>query len=227
MKRLFISIVVLLTAAIAPLHAKSERQKTVEKFESCEAIIREFMDDPRHAIPSDILRGAKAIVITNQVGVGAGIGGQYGYGVVMAKRPDGSWSVPVLVRAGEGSLGLQLGSNTVETVYIINDASKVENLYLMRFNIGVEARAVATPRVASAEKVNETLPAPAILSFSKRRGYFAGASVKTGWVARNDEINFRFYNTELTLPELLYNQPSLPVPEELSYLVNYITRITR
>jgi len=227
MKRLSLCLLALLTVA-APLHAKkSERQKIVEKFESCEAILREFMADPDYAIPSDVLQNAQALVITNQVNAGLVLGLRYGYGTVIAKRPDGTWSVPVLLRAGEGSVGLQVGGNTVETVYVLNTREAVANLYSAKFNIGVDARAVATPHSVNAEKVTKTLPAPAILAFVKKRGFYAGANLKTGWVARNDKINFTFYHNELTLPELLYGVPSVPVPAEVEPLVDFVTRITR
>ena len=227
MKRLSLCLLALLTLAV-PLQAKkSERQKTVEKFESCEAILREFMADPDYAIPADVLKNAQALVITNQVNAGLVLGLRYGYGVVIAKRPDGTWSVPVLLRAGEGSVGLQAGGNTVETVFVLNTREAISNLYSAKFNIGVDARAVATPHSANAEKVTNTLPAPAILAFVKKRGLYAGANLKTGWVARNDKINFTFYHNELTLSELLYGTPSVPVPAEVAPLVDFVTQITR
>src|SRR5690606_35167361 len=175
----------------------------------------------------DVLQNAQALVITNQVNAGLVLGLRYGYGTVIAKRPDGTWSVPVLLRAGEGSVGLQVGGNTVETVYVLNTREAVANLYSAKFNIGVDARAVVTPHSVNAEKVTKTLPAPAILAFVKKRGFYAGANLKTGWVARNDKINFTFYHNELTLPELLYGVPSVPVPAEVEPLVDFVTRITR
>lgn len=227
MKRLSLCLLALITL-VAPLHAKkTDRQKTVEKFESCEAILREFMADPDFAIPSDVLKSAEALVVTNQVNGGLIVGLRYGYGVVIAKRPDGTWSVPVLVRAGEGSVGLQIGGNTVETIYVLQDRNTLANIYTTRFNIGLDARAVASPYSANAEVVSKSLPVPSILAFSKKRGLYAGASVKTGWISRYDEINFAFYHTDRTLPELLFGRPAMPVPAEISPLVNYVTQITR
>lgn len=227
MKRLSLCLIALFTL-IAPLQAKqTEHQKTLEKIESCEAIIREFMADPEYAIPSDVLRQAEALVITNQINGGLVLGLRYGYGVVLAKRPDGGWSVPVLLKAGEGSVGLQVGANTVETVYVITDREAVANLYSTRFNIGVDARAVATPHAVNAEKVNESLPAPSIYAFTKKRGLYAGANIKTGWVSRDDETNFEFYQTDRTLPELLYARPRTPVTAEIAPLVDYVAQITR
>lgn len=228
MKRLSLCLIALLTLVVAPLHAKkTEHQKTLEKIESCEAIIREFMADPDYAIPSEVLQRAQAVVITNQVNGGLIVGLRYGYGVVLAKLPEGGWSIPVLLRAGEGSVGLQAGANTVETVYVITDRDAVANLYSTRFNIGVDARAVATPHSANVEKVNESLPAPVIYAFSKKRGLYAGANLKTGWVSRDDEINFEFYQTDRTLPELLYGRPRMPVTADVAPLVDYVAQITR
>ncbi|WP_043584539.1 lipid-binding SYLF domain-containing protein [Geminisphaera colitermitum] len=206
--------------------AETSRKTLVTRFESCEAIIREFQANAETQIPAEVLKQAKGIIITNQVKGGFIFGMRYGYGVVLVRQADGSWSIPVLIRAGETSLGLQIGGNTIETVYIITDAQTPKLLFADRLNIGVDANAVYGPRAADVEKLNRELLNTPVLVYAKGKGLYAGATVKTGWISRNDEDNFTFYQTQNALPELLYSNWVQP-PAEVQPLINYIGEITK
>jgi lipid-binding SYLF domain-containing protein len=220
-----LSFLALLCAPL--LHAQNAASdRLTARIETCEAILREFQEDPQLAIPAEVLRQARAIVIVNQVKGGLILGLQYGYGVVLARRPDGSWSIPVFIRAGEASIGLQLGGQRTETIYTLMDDDTVRLLFTNRFNIGVDARAIAGPRTYEAERVNRDILDTPVLVYGRTQGFYAGATVKTGWIARDDETNFNYYNTPYTLPELLYGNFVEPTPgvRPLMDLVRGITR---
>jgi lipid-binding SYLF domain-containing protein len=204
----------------------SAREDLVKHVESCEAILREFMATPATAIPANVLKQAHAIIIVNQFKAGFIFGVQGGYGTIMVKRPDGKWSVPALIRAGEASLGLQIGGKSVETIYIITDDQTPRALLNGRIDIGADAKAVAGPKAADAEawKDGSILKVP-VLVYSKKTGLYAGATVKAGFVSRDDEANQLLYHTTYGLPELLYGDWITPVPE-VSYLMKYVDKIT-
>ncbi|HYP15979.1 MAG TPA: lipid-binding SYLF domain-containing protein, partial [Opitutus sp.] len=147
-----------------------------------------------------------------------------GYGVIMVKKPDGRWSLPVLLAAGEASLGLQVGAKTIETVMIITNDQTPRLLFNQRVNIGVDAKAVAGPKAAERERDNRPLIDAPVLVYTKSKGLFAGATVKAGYLTRNDEANFVLYNTRNTLPELLYSDWIQPPPEVVP-LMNYVQKI--
>src|SRR5690606_6043425 len=126
------------------------------------------------------------------------------YGVILVKKPNGQWSLPVIVNAGEASLGLQLGAKSVESIFIITDENTPRMLFDNRFNIGVDAKAVAGPRAPETERNNEGILRTPILAYTTAVGRFAGATVKAGHITRNDKANFELYNTRYTMPELLY-----------------------
>jgi lipid-binding SYLF domain-containing protein len=226
--RLFTTALSFLALLCAPLlHAQNTASdRLTARIETCEAILREFQEDPQLAIPAEVLRQARAVVIVNQVKGGLILGLQYGYGVVLARRPDGSWSIPVFIRAGEASIGLQLGGQRTETIYTLMDDDTVRLLFTNRFNIGVDARAIAGPRTYEAERVNRDILDTPVLVYGRNQGFYAGATVKTGWIARDDETNFTYYNTPYTLPELLYGNFVEPTPgvRPLMDLVSAITR---
>lgn len=222
----------LLFLALSSLAASAFAQKTlsrkdyVTRIETCEAILREFMLRPTTAIPADVLQRARGIVIVNQIKAGFIFGVKDGYGVVLVKRPDGAWSVPAFVNAGEASLGLQLGATTVETVYVIMDDETPRLLYNQRFNVGADAKAIAGPRVAEAENYNRAILNTPVLVYTKTAGLYAGATVKAGYLSRNDAANRAFYNTSSSLPEILYSDWITP-PVEVQPLMGYVQQITQ
>lgn len=223
----FLLLSLLASVVAAPssaLAAPASRAECVTRIETCEAILQGFMTDPANAIPPSILQQARALVIVNQFKAGFFLGVKDGYGVIMVKKPDNRWSIPVLISAGEASLGLQLGATAVETVMVITDDQTPKLLFNQRFNVGVDAKAVAGPKAAELERANRPIISAPVLVYSKSRGLFAGATVKFGYLSRADEANFTLYNTTNTLPELLYSDWVQPVPE-VRPLMNYVQQI--
>lgn len=182
------------------------------------------MADKKHAIPQVILDRARAIIITNQFEAGVIFGMRGGYGVILARKPDGSWSIPVLIRAGEASVGLQLGGKTVETIYIMTDDATPRMLFRNRFNVGADAKAAAGPHWAEAEAVSQEVLDTPVLVYSKAKGLMAGATIKTGYMSRNDEANRVLHKTNYTMPELLYGNFVECAPEAKP-LMDFITEI--
>ena len=227
MKRL-LALLTLATLLCAPLLRADDAgpDKQTLRLETCEAILREFQADPQLAIPTEVLRQARAIVVVNQIKGGLILGFQYGYGTVLARRADGTWSIPVFVSAGEASLGIQLGGQRTETIYVLMDQETVRRLFNGRMNIGIDARAIAGPRTYEAEKVNRDILTTPVLVYGRNRGYYAGATVKTGWIDRNDTANWDYYATPYVLPELLFGDFVKP-DARVRPFVDYVTAIAR
>lgn len=221
-KLLILSIVALFGAAI--VRAETARAELVDQVETCEAILQEFQLRPDTAIPAIVLQRARAIIIVNQFKAGFLFGVKAGYGVIMVKKPSGRWSLPVLVNASEASLGLQIGATSVETVYIITDENTPRLLFNHRFNIGVDARAVAGPKAAEVERNGKEILETPMLVYTKNAGLYAGATVKAGHLARNDTANSTLYNTRYTMPELLYSDWVQP-PSEVQPLMALVQKL--
>jgi lipid-binding SYLF domain-containing protein len=224
MKKFLLLTLLAFFSASAVCSGKTSRDEYVTRIETCEAILREFQAKPETAIPAEVLSKARGLVIINQFKAGFFFGVQDGYGIILVKRPDGHWSIPVIVAAGELSLGLQFGANASESILVITDENTPRIIFNRRFNLGVDAKATAGPNAAEAQKVNRELLATPVLVYSKARGLYAGATVKTGWLERSDPPNFILYNTTYTMPELLYSDWVQPVPEVVP-LMEYVTSI--
>lgn len=228
MKAKLVSLLVLACVALPfAAYGREDRSDVVTQVESCEAILRTFMAVPADAIPAQYLHQCRAILITNQFKAGFIFGVKGGYGVVMVRQNSGRWSIPVVVRADEASFGLQAGAKSVETIYLFMNDQTPRMLFRQRFDLGVDAKAVAGPHAAAYEQYEHPLIDPsAVLVYQKSSGLFAGATVKAGQIAHDDDANYLLYNTRYTLPELLYSDWVQPVPEVLP-LMNYVAQITQ
>ncbi|HEY3756706.1 MAG TPA: lipid-binding SYLF domain-containing protein [Opitutaceae bacterium] len=218
----------LLASVIGTVAARAadERADAVTQVESCEAILRQFMAVPADAIPSQVLHAARGILITNQFKAGFIFGVKGGYGVLMVRQASGHWSLPVIVRADEASLGFQAGAKSVETVYIFTNDQTPHLLFRQRFDIGVDAKAVAGPHTAEYERFNKPLLYAPVLVYSKSSGLFAGATFKAAQIARDDKANFILYHTSYEMPELLYSDWVQP-PDEVKPLMAFVQQITQ
>ena len=217
-KFLFLTLVALLGAATS--RAELPRSELVTHVETCEAILQEFQGKP----PREVWQRAKAVLILNQFKGGFFLGVKSGYGVLMVKKSDGKWSLPVLVSASEASLGLQVGANRLESVFIITDDKTPRILFNQRMNIGVDAKAVAGPLAAATERNNKEILATPILAYTKSVGLYAGATVKAGQIARNDSANYVLYDTQYTMPELLYSDWVQP-PKEVQPIMALMQKL--
>jgi lipid-binding SYLF domain-containing protein len=223
-KLLFLSLFALIGASLA--RAEPTRADLVARVESCEAILQEFQHKAATRPSAEAWKRAKALLILNQFKAGFLIGVQDGYGVLMVKKPDGRWSLPVLINAGEASIGLQLGAKSVEGVFILTDENTPRKLFSNRLNIGVDAKAVVGPKAAEKESNNEEVLRTPVLAYTKTVGLFAGATFKAGHISRNDAANFTLYNTRYTMPELLYSDWVQP-PEEVKPLMQLVQSLAK
>ncbi len=225
----FLTAIFCLTALAAWLPAANHfnRADVVARLDTCEAILQQIQGNIRTAIPADVLRRAKGIVIVNQFQAGFIFGIKDGYAVALVRRPNGRWSVPAFLRAGEFSFGLQAGGKSINVVYVLMDDSTTRLLFNNRMNFGAEAKAVAGIRAAERERVSRALPGDAnVLVYSTTEGLYLGATIKTGYMSPHDEANRLFYNSTDRLPELLYSDWVKP-PPEARFIMDYVTRLTQ
>jgi lipid-binding SYLF domain-containing protein len=225
----FLTTLFCVTALASALSAANaiSRAAVVERLDSCEAILQSIQGNIKTAIPADILHRAKGIVIVNQFQAGFIFGIKDGYAVALVRRPNGRWSVPAFLRAGELSFGLQAGGKSINAVYVLMDDATARLLFKTRLNLGAEAKAVAGIRAAERERVTQSIPTEAnVLVYSTTEGLFLGASIKTGYMTPHDDANRLFYNSNNRMPELLFSD-WVTAPPEARFLMDYVTRITQ
>src|SRR5258708_19460407 len=104
----FLTAIFCLTALAAWLPAANQfnRADVVARLDTCEAILQQIQGNMRTAIPADVLRRAKGLVLVNQFQAGFIFGIKDGYAVALALRPHGRWSVPAFLRPRNSSFAL-------------------------------------------------------------------------------------------------------------------------
>jgi lipid-binding SYLF domain-containing protein len=226
MKRAAILLVLLsITAPAAIARRGGDREDEVKRLQRAAEVFNEIMAAPDKGIPGDLLNRSECVAIIPGLKKGGlGIGGKYGKGVVMCRRPERTgWSAPSFVTIEGGSFGLQIGFQQTDIVMLIMNKSGIDKLIGDKFTIGADASAAAGPvgRDASAQ-TNIRLDAE-ILTYSRAKGLFAGVTLN-GATCRQDKENIRdFYGKDLHARDILL-EGKVPMPDEAAPLANSLSR---
>lgn len=196
------ALALLFACSTGGLQAATFREQLAEKLTSCEYALEVVMDKPATAIPTQALRQARGVIVVHQYRVGFIIGGQGGSAVLIARNPQsGNWGPPVFLDPGGINIGLQAGAKEINSVFLLMNDDAVQRAYSGRFNVGVDASAVAGPNAAEVE--NFDLFKVPVLVYTSNGGLFAGASMKTGWLTPFDRANRELYRTTYSTPEIV------------------------
>jgi lipid-binding SYLF domain-containing protein len=222
----FLIIVFMLALLVSPaaLAGGSERSDELQRLRRATEVFKEIMRTPDKGIPEDLLDKAECVAIVPGLKKGGlGIGGRYGKGVVMCRRPGRRWSAPSFLTVEGGSIGLQIGFQQIDLVMLIMNREGMEKLVGDKFTIGADASAAAGPvgRQASAE-TNIRLDAQ-ILTYSRAKGLFAGVTVNGAVVKQDKDDNRDFYSQEIDAKKILFTD-AIPIPAEAKPLAAALSR---
>ena len=178
-------------------------------------VLTELNATPDSAIPKHLLERAEAIVvIPSLVKGGFIIGAKHGKGIVSVRdRATNSWSAPAFMDLTGGSIGWQIGVESVDLVLLVMNKDGVSQLLDDRFTVGGSLGVTAGPVGRTAEaSTNPGLDA-GILAYSRSKGLFAGATLEGASLRMDKSDNESFYGTTATLREITgsgFGSTSLP-----------------
>ena len=207
-----------------PAEKEAKRDARLEKrLEKISDYFEEVMNSPESKIPAGLLGKANGIIIMRQFKVGMGLGIKGGGGIAMARDgKTGQWSAPAFLKAGEASIGIQLGGQMLDSVFLLMNKEGMNVLSQTQFRIGVDAAATAGPHGAEAEaKYSGDTP---ILVYSDIGGLYAGASFEGGFLVPDNKANAAYYNDEAILMEEILFQNKVEKTAEARKLIELIER---
>lgn len=174
------------------------------------ATFHEIMAAPDRAIPRYLLERAQCIIIVPGMKKAAFlVGGEYGRGFASCRTP-GSWSAPAPVRLAGGSFGVQLGADSADIVLMLMSQRGMERLLSDRFSIGADLSAAAGPVGRDAKADTDILLKAEVLSWSRARGVFAGASLN-GTVVETDHAEvLRLYGRAWRSRDIIKGAIAMP-----------------
>ncbi|MGZ3752803.1 MAG: lipid-binding SYLF domain-containing protein, partial [Mucilaginibacter sp.] len=190
---LLLSLIILLTSA-----TRIDGDKQTEKIHSAANVLKEF-GKMKESIPHDLISEYEGIVIIpNMINAGLGIGGKRGKGVAIVKLADGKWSDPVFVTLTGGSVGPQIGVQSVDLVLVFRHKGVLTKVKNGDFTIGGDASAAAGP-VGRTTSANTDYKLEAeVYSYSRSRGLFAGISINGSNLGIDKSANAAFYGSDIS-----------------------------
>lgn len=162
--------------------------------DSATDVLTEFMQLPQDGIPRALLARAEGIVVvpsTIKVGLIAGV--RHGRGVAVVRDEQGQWQAPVLLTMTGGSAGWQAGIQSTDVILVFQTRKGVQGLLRGKFTIGVDAAAAVGPVGRQAAAATDGRLQAEILSYSRSRGLFVGASVDGTLLQIDHGANQRYY----------------------------------
>ena len=192
-------------AAYAAEKASSEMQK---RLQTSAEVLTEMMSEPDKTIPAEVLARAKCVgVIPSVVKVALGVGGRHGKGLATCRTTKG-WSAPGPISIAGGSIGLQIGTQSVDIILVILDRDPFKELLVKKFKIGSEDAGAPGP-TGSETAVNDWRGAK-ILTYSRSHGVFAGVTLKGATLKQDKDGIVQLYGRYVPIEALLDGKVSPP-----------------
>jgi len=203
-----------------PARATAEEEAPgAERIEKATQVLREMVDLPEEGLPSKLLEKCHGIaVIPGVIKAAYGFGGQYGRGLVLIRKEDGTWSNPAFISLIGGSLGWQIGVQKADIVLVFKTGKSVENIAEGKVTLGADVSVSAGPVGRSAEASTDLDMEAEIYSYSKSKGLFAGVSIKGASIQIDNDANQAFYNKQnISARAILYGDEvqAPPIVEDL------------
>jgi SH3 domain-containing YSC84-like protein 1 len=214
MYRTVLAVVVTICFASSICAQKKERERT----ENAGKVMQEILKIPE-GLPRNLLQEARCvIVIPSQLRVGFFVGGSYGRGVMTCRRGQdfkGPWGLPTMIAAEGGSFGFQAGGQATDFVFLLMNERAASAILASKVKLGVDASEAA---------VDASMRA-AILSYSRSRGLFAGATFNGSTLRVDNEANQRLYGKNVSPKALVFtsDDPTPPSARKLLATLNQET----
>lgn len=221
----FVCMVLLLPSVSA--FAGSGNGKEVAKVEVCADVIQQFVAIPDSAAPPILLRKAQAIaIIPGIIKAGFIAGGRYGWGIVVSREADGSWSDPVFVTLMGGSFGFQAGVQSIDAIMVFKSRQSVNRLARGKFTLGADAAAAAGPVGRSMSAGTDITLGAEVYTYSRSRGLFAGVSLAGSVLQIDYDATDKFYGESgLTAGEIFSGSAKInEIPPVVEHLLQVISQ---
>jgi lipid-binding SYLF domain-containing protein len=207
----------------SPVTATDEASKVRDAIE----VMNDIMAILEKSIPPSLLNNAYAVaVIPNVIKGGFVFGGRYGWGVLVVKTKQRKWSAPAFLSITAGSVGYQIGLESIDVVLVFKSKKSVDRITKGKFTLGADASIAAGPVGRAASAGTDLRLEAEIYSYSRSRGLFAGVSLEGSALQIKDESNRLFYNKEVISAVDIFENIDIKVPVVAKEFTETMTRYT-
>lgn len=161
-----------------------------------QATVERLRRDPNmeRNIASLLPRARGVLIVPDLVKGGFLLGAEYGTGVLLTRdAASGRWSGPAFYSVASGSVGLQIGLQDAESLFIIMTDGGLRAIMEDRFKAGADA-GVALAHLGAGAEASTTLNVGAdIYAFSKAVGAYGGATLEGSGILPRHSWNAAYY----------------------------------
>jgi lipid-binding SYLF domain-containing protein len=226
----FLIVILLITALAAEGIPDRKRTRTseLEKVNDAIEVIEEMIEIPEEGIPEALLSKAYGIAIIPKVIKAAWVvGGRFGKGVLLVRNERGRWGNPCFIRIAGGSVGWQIGVQSVDVILVFKRRKSIESITEGKVTLGADAAVAAGPLGRRAEVSTDIELEAEIYSYSKSRGLFAGVSFEGSAIQIDEDANADFYERDdLSTRDILFGENRLRLPAVAKKLKEILTEYT-
>jgi len=207
---------------LLPGRGASAQAKESRRLDASREVLEELLSG-EESIPRDLLDKAECVaVIPSAKKFAIGVGGRYGKGAVSCRSKSGSaWGAPLMISIGGGSLGLQIGGQAADYVFLVMNPKGMEYLLRSQFTLGADAAVAAGPVGRTGSAGTDLRMHAEILSYSRTRGLFVGLSLEGAVVKQDKDGNENLYGERVD-PKRVLEQGHYAVPPEAKGFVSVL-----
>lgn len=216
---LSVSFVLMMSTAVAAQDKPSkdaaahhDKKDEIKQSSKAAKVFTEIMNAPDSQIPQTILDDAECVaVFPDVIKAGFIVGGRGGRGVASC-RVGNTWSAPLYMHLGGGSVGLQIGAQSTDFVLLFMNRDGIDSLLKDKVTLGADASVAAGPVGRQAGADTDLKLNAKILSYSRSKGAFAGLELKGVVIevdkSDNRDIYGEDFNSRAILVENKVNAPA-------------------
>jgi len=174
------------------------------------------------SIPPTMFAKAEGIAIfPDMIKGGFILGVNYGRGVLLVRRPDRTWSPPVMVTMGGGSLGFQAGVQSADIVLMFATPRSLNGILNgQKVTLGADASVALGPIGRQANAGTDARLGAEIYSYARSRGLFLGVSINGADLSVDNNANSMLYGRFGVTPADVFAARGLAFHEDVKLLID-------
>jgi lipid-binding SYLF domain-containing protein len=219
---LIVGLVLAVCANAAPAQQLTYGEAEVQTVVGARNALDQFFGLEIESLPPAMLQRAEGVAIfPNMIKGGFILGVNYGKGVLSIRKPDRTWTAPVLVTMGGGSLGFQAGVQAADIVLVFATPRSLEGILNGRkVTLGADASIAAGPVGRQANAGTDARLGAEIYSYARSRGLFLGVSLGGSDVSVDNNANSMLYGRFGVTPADVFQNRGLGIRPEVQQLID-------
>ena len=193
-RRLRSMVFAALAAGVLAVAVPAAAQQAEDRIVEAIGVFSALEDLPDREVPSIMVKDAWGVaVFPNLRKYGFVVGLQRGEGVLLARTKAGGWGLPLFVSLSGGTVGWQVGVQSVDLVLFFLTPESVARALEGKLTLGVDVGVAAGGFGRQAGAGTDPDLRAEIVSYARSRGFFAGATIGSASIDADDEANAAFY----------------------------------